>query len=140
MYTICCSFPFDCGHFLFRSDSEICNTPHGHSWKADIVLSSEKLNNKNMVMDYLDLEKVVKEYIDRFDHAMLINTDSPHHEYFSKNCKRVIPFKSTDPTTEVIAETLYSFIGKEINKIDPNIELEKVRVWETNSAWAEFKK
>ena len=152
MYRICKTFVIETGHFLSSKDnSSNCRMPHGHSRKVEIILSASSLDENNMVCDFQSFKLAFSKYLDPFDHAMCINTDSPHYKYFKDNFDRIIPFKKKDPTSEVIAETLFEFFEKELETrniyindngdkyaINKHIKLERVRVWETATCWAEF--
>ena len=152
MYRICKTFWIETGHFLSsKNNTSNCQMPHGHSRKVEIVLSAHSLDENDMVCDFQAFKFAFNKYLEPFDHAMCINTDSPHYKYFKDNFARVIPFKKQDPTSEVIAKTLFDFFEKELESgniyikedgnqysINKNVRLEKVRVWETNSCWAEF--
>ncbi len=152
MYRICKTFWVETGHFLSnQNNSSNCKMPHGHSRKVEIILSSKELDENDMVCDFQVFKSAFGEYLDSFDHAMCINTDSPHYEYFKNNFSRIIPFEKKDPTSEVISEALFNFFDKELQgdkfyvikdgskyKISENVNLERVRIWETASCWAEF--
>ena len=152
MYRICKTFWIETGHFLSsQNNSSNCKMPHGHSRKVEIILSAQKLDENDMVCDFQVYKSAFGEYLDSFDHAMCINTDSSHFEYFKKNFSRVIPFEKKDPTSEVIAETLFNYFEKELDgniiyvnkdgaeyKISKMVKLERVKIWETATCWAEF--
>ncbi len=152
MYRICKTFWIETGHFLSsKNNSSNCRMPHGHSRKVEIILSAEKLDENDMVCDFQVFKSAFGKYLDDFDHAMCINTDSAHFEYFKSNFKRVIPFEKQDPTSEVIAETLFNFFEEQLQKsrvytnkegaeycISNHVKLERVRIWETATCWAEF--
>jgi len=152
MYRICKTFWVETGHFLSnKANSSNCRMPHGHSRKVEIVLSSAELDSNDMVCDFQVFKSAFSEYLDTYDHAMLINTDSKHYQYFKDNFERVIPFESKDPTSEVIVKTLFTYFQEELNKgreyinkngskyiISGEVRVERVRVWETASCWAEY--
>ena len=152
MYRICKTFWIETGHFLSnQNNSSNCKMPHGHSRKVEIILSSIKLDENDMVCDFQVFKAAFGEYLDTFDHAMCINTDSPHYEYFKNNFSRIIPFEKKDPTSEAIAETLFKFFEKELTgkriysnkdgvvyEISPEVKLDRLRIWETATCWAEF--
>ena len=152
MYRICKTFWIETGHFLSsKNNSSNCRMPHGHSRKVEIVLSAKDLDENNMVCDFQAFKLAFNKYLEPFDHAMCINTDSTHYKYFKDNFDRIIPFKKKDPTSEVIAETLFEFFEKELKTrniyinengakytINKHVSLERVRVWETATCWAEF--
>jgi 6-pyruvoyltetrahydropterin/6-carboxytetrahydropterin synthase len=152
MYRVCKTFWIETGHFLtsqkIQSD---CRMPHGHSRKIEIIISAEKLDESDMVFDFQAFKAAFGKYLDSLDHAMYINTSSPHFEYFKKNFEKTIAFENQDPTSEVIAAKMFTFFEEKLkpgtvieNKsgfeytISNDIKLERVRLWETRSSWAEF--
>ena len=78
-------FKFETGHALFGYDG-LCKNVHGHSYKLTVTLMGTPISDpKNvkfgMVMDFSDLKKIVNQLIVvPFDHATVLNVDSPHHE------------------------------------------------------------
>ena len=151
MFRICKTFWVESGHFLLKVHKKSnCRIPHGHSRKVEVVLISNKLDEADMVCDFGAVKAAFEEYLNTFDHAMLINTNSKHYEYFKDNFDRIIPFEGIDPTSEIIAKTLFDYITKQLlekkvftNKkgitftVSGNVKIERVRVWETESCWAE---
>ena len=152
MYRICKTFWLETGHFLTSQQVQSdCRMPHGHSRKVEIIVSAEELDNCNMVFDFQAFKAAFGDYLDSMDHAMYINTASPHYKYFKDNFEKIIPFEDKDPTSEVIVETMFKHFEKVLKpgtvikaknngtyKITNNIKLERVRLWETKSSWAEY--
>ena len=151
MYRICKTLWIETGHFLSSAkNSSNCRMPHGHSRKVEIVLAAKKLDDNSMVCDFQVIKTAFGEFLDSFDHAMLINKNSKHYDYFRENFERVIPF-DTDPTSEIISEFFFNRIDTELkkNKVYKNkdgasytisefVYLERVKVWETANCWAEY--
>lgn len=150
MFRICKVFEVESGHYLFKHP-EKCKNPHGHSRRVEVVLCAESLDQNDMVCDYKAIKLAISDYIDTYDHAMLINTDSPDFTIMQKTYARVISFESQDPTTERIAQRIFEHIEKELSggkeylaasgakySLAKNVRLERVRVSETTSSWAEF--
>ena len=61
--------------------------------------------------------------------------------------ERIIPFDREDPTSEVMARVIFNVARHALEKARENpgeypvracVELERVRVWETSSSWAEY--
>lgn len=152
MYRICRTFQVETGHFLSnKKNTSDCHTPHGHSRKIEIILASKELDGNDMVCDFQILKTSFGKFLDSFDHAMLINSESEHYDYFSKNFDKVIVFEKHDPTSEAIAEKIFKHINAELSKnkyytnkdgstykISDKVFLERVRVWETANCWAEY--
>jgi 6-pyruvoyltetrahydropterin/6-carboxytetrahydropterin synthase len=152
MHRVCKTFWLETGHFLTSQQVQSdCRMPHGHSRKVEIIVAAEELDESNMVFDFQAFKAAFGDYLDSMDHAMYVNTSSPHYKYFNENFEKVIPFEDKDPTSEVIAESMFKHFEKilkqgevikakngAIYKITNKIRLERVRLWETKSSWAEF--
>ncbi|MCP4176628.1 MAG: 6-carboxytetrahydropterin synthase [bacterium] len=152
MFRVCKIFWLETGHFLSSpNNSSNCRIPHGHSRKVEIIVAAKELDRDNMVCDFQVFKTAFGEFLDSFDHAMLINTDSPHYEYFKNNFDRIIGFEGKDPTSEAVSEMIFKHIEKSLKnqKIFTNKDgneytlskhayLERVRVWETVTCWAEY--
>jgi 6-pyruvoyltetrahydropterin/6-carboxytetrahydropterin synthase len=132
---------------------EKCKYPHGHSRKIEVVVSASELDGAGMVCDFKAIKLAVGEFIDSFDHAICINTKDPLlHSLQNVPGIRLIKYEETDPTTEVMAKHMFDHIqqairgtklypredGRLVYKIGANVKLERVRVWETSTSWAEY--
>ncbi len=149
MYRVCKVFDIESGHMISKHPSR-CRYPHGHSRKIEIVLTGESLNGQDMVVDFNWLKLAVGELLDRLDHALCVNSEDPLIEDIRKVSQRIVEFDGTDPTTEVLARYLFDHVQAKIRSgealsnaegrytIDPDVRLERVRVWETATSWAEY--
>ena len=78
-------FKFETGHALYGYDG-LCKNVHGHSYKLSVTLLGTPITDPDhvkygMVMDFSDLKKIVnKTIVTPFDHATVLNVDSPHKE------------------------------------------------------------
>jgi 6-pyruvoyltetrahydropterin/6-carboxytetrahydropterin synthase len=130
-----------------------CRFPHGHTRVIEVVVASERLDENDMVLDFKALKLAVNGYINRLDHAMALNSNDPLLDAIRKvHPESVLVFKDTDPTTEVIAKDLFDYVdavlktgftGESDSSITYGIKpgavtLERIRVSETPSSWAEF--
>ncbi len=149
-YRVCKSFEIESGHMLSKHPG-LCRYPHGHSRRVDVVLASNALDAQDMVCDFKTLKLALGPFLARFDHAMLINSRDPLAAALAPVRDRVIALENTDPTTEVLAEKIYRFIEGELGarkayrdeqgleyRFGPGVRIERVRVTETSSSWAEF--
>lgn len=86
-------FKFETGHALYGYDG-LCKNVHGHSYKLAVTLIGIPIADENhvkygMVMDFSDLKKIVNEIIvTPFDHATVLNVNSPHKELADSMEKR----------------------------------------------------
>ena len=76
-------FKFEMAHALHGYDG-LCKNIHGHSYKLRVTVRGnvrqEKGHKKDgMVMDFSVIKDIVKpEVIDKYDHSLVLNADSPH--------------------------------------------------------------
>ena len=134
-YRICKTFTVESGHMLSKHPEE-CRYPHGHTRQIEVVVSSETLDSNDMVMDFKALKLAVSDYIQRLDHSMAVNSEDPLLESIrAVHPESLIVFEGVDPTTEVLARDLFDFAS---SVLPCGVVLERVRVWETPSCWAEF--
>jgi 6-pyruvoyltetrahydropterin/6-carboxytetrahydropterin synthase len=147
-FRICKSFEIESGHLLSKHRGS-CRFPHGHSRRIDIVLTSAALDANDMVCDFKAIKEALAGFIARWDHALCLNTDDPQFPFFQTTYgDRVVAFTATDPTTEVLAKALYEETRRQLAekvKVTPSghaiadgVRIERVRVTETQSSWAEY--
>ena len=135
------------GHLLSQHP-ERCRFPHGHTRTVEVVVSGDQLDSHGMLVDFKALKLALSAEIEKFDHAMAINSNDP----LLPELQRLYPadatvvFEAEEPTTEVIARHLFERIGAilaagfaEAPYVIPagSVKLERLRVTETPSTWAE---
>jgi 6-pyruvoyltetrahydropterin/6-carboxytetrahydropterin synthase len=149
-YRICKSIEVENGHMLTKHPDK-CRFPHGHTRKVEFVIEADDLDANQMVCDFKIIKNVIGEWLDGFDHALCMNTADPAYEDFkARYGDRVIGFEDQDPTTELMARTIfdqmesalasYAMQGDVRYLLQPGVRLVRVRVWETSSSWAEYEK
>lgn len=152
MYRICKTFEVENAHMLSKHP-EKCKFPHGHSRKIEVVVSAAKLDSADMVCDFKAIKLAIGNFLDSFDHAICVNSKDPLLPSLKEMPGiRLIVFEQTDPTTEIMARQIFDAIklllkrdiaynaadGKPVYRVPANVKLERVRVWETRSSWAEY--
>lgn len=149
MYRVCKTFDIESGHMISKHPSR-CRYPHGHTRKIELVLSADALNDQDMVVDFKWVKLAVADLLDRLDHALCVNSQDPLLADVRKTSNRIVEFDDADPTTEVIARYLFDHLDARIRAgesmsdgegtytADPNVRLERVRVSETLTTWAEY--
>lgn len=125
-----------------------CRFPHGHTRRVEVVVSSAVLDANDMVCDFKALKWAVFECVDRFDHAMAVNSRDPGLAGFTASKDRLVVFENVDPTTEVIAKHIYESVAQRIGTafmgggveyhLPATLVVERVRVSETGTTWAEY--
>jgi 6-pyruvoyltetrahydropterin/6-carboxytetrahydropterin synthase len=149
-YRICKSLEVENGHMLTKHPDK-CRFPHGHTRKIEFVLEADELDSNQMVCDFKIIKQALGDWIDTFDHALCMNTaDEAYHEFKSRYGDRVIGFENQDPTTELMARTIFDHAQSALvayalrtdvrYPLAVGVRILKVRVWETSSSWAEYEK
>lgn len=149
-FRIAKTFQVEYGHRLAKHP-EKCRYPHGHSLRIEVVARGRELDGNDMVCDYKALKMMVVELVDRLDHAMALNSADPELDKLRAIGDRVLLFEDQDPTTEVVARWLFEGISARLAadgsvrsptgtsyEIPSGLALERVRVWETATSWAEY--
>ncbi len=150
MYRICKSFTIESGHMLSKHAGR-CRHPHGHSRRVELVLSAPTLDANDMVCDFKWIKLAVRDYLDQFDHAMCVNAADPLLDRIAGEGARVVVFEEGDPTTELLAKRIFEHLDRciregrtfstdagEVYKIRNEVSVERVRVGETPTTWAEY--
>ncbi len=128
-----------------------CRFPHGHTRKVEFVIEADQLDENEMVCDFKIIKEAVGDWLETFDHALCMNTADPAYEDFkARYGERVIGFQDQDPTTELMARTIFDHTEQALTEyaaskerrylLKSGVRLIKVRVWETSSSWAEYEK
>ena len=135
-FRIAKTFTVESGHLLTKHGGG-CRFPHGHSRTIEIVVTSETLDANDMVCDFKALKAAAASVVERYDHTFALNTADPRFaELRSAYQERVIAFENTDPTSEILAKQIFEAVRDRLSV--PNVRLERVRVTETASSWAEY--
>lgn len=120
-------FTFDAAHSLPHHEGK-CSQLHGHTYKLEVTVGgvAQSVDPKNsesgMIIDFTVLKAAVERVIDPLDHYLLNN---------------IIPY----PTAERLAEWIFNHIRAELRQLPRRelfpISLERVRLWETPTSYAE---
>ncbi|MGP4112303.1 6-carboxytetrahydropterin synthase QueD [Streptomyces sp. 4N509B] len=119
-YRIGKRFRFEAAHQLSGlPEDHKCRRLHGHSYAVEFVLAGDRLSTPGFVTDFGDLDVVRRYLADHLDHRVLND---------------VLP---VEPTSENLARFLAEWFAEHV---EPHVggRLERVRVSETESTWAEY--
>ena len=131
MYSVTKRIDFCYGHRLLDYDG-ICKHPHGHNAVAEIEVRTDVLDTRNMVVDFSDIKRIVKGWIDReLDHKMILRHDDPLVKPLQSLGEPVFIVDS-NPTVERIARLIY-----EVSR-EQGLPVVRVTVWETSTSWATY--
>lgn len=147
MFRICKKFAFEAAHQLEVAYSEACmETIHGHSYVVELFLVSDVLDEMGMVLDFGYLKNFIKEVKKEYDHALIL----PKKDWLDKEIPRQkkVVLLEQNPTAEYLAKLIYNDLEVYWEGLShqwppdrPRVmvaRIEKVRVHETASGWAEF--
>ena len=135
-------FRFEAAHALYGYDGK-CKNIHGHNYNLFVtVIGVPIIDSSNvksgMVMDFSDLKKIVNsEIIEKFDHSVIFNKNSPHKELADeliKNGHKVI-LAEYQPTIE---EMIIDFAKKISSKLPAEIKLHSLKLEETETSYSEW--
>lgn len=137
MYTLKVEHSFDSAHFLAGYVGK-CNNIHGHRWKVEIDIQAEKLENggqlDGMIIDFTDFKEAVKNMVDYYDHALIIEKGSMREE--TLKCILQDGFKVINVDFRPTAENFAAFFFKTMKEKGYNVK--KVTVYETPTNCAAY--
>jgi len=120
MFDLTIESQFSAAHQL-RGYKGKCEALHGHNWRVQVTVSSERLDDLGMVLDFHELKAITGEILASLDHAFLND---------------VFPFTEINPSSENMAKWIYESIRKKIQK--KNCEISSVTVWENETSSATY--
>jgi 6-pyruvoyltetrahydropterin/6-carboxytetrahydropterin synthase len=139
MYSVTKRFTFEAAHRLMHHAGE-CRRLHGHSYKVDVTLECERVDDHGMTIDFHDFDGI-KARIDQFDHALLLHTNDPLVHLLYESEHRVRAFAG-DPTAETLAFEIARAVIINLALKDPAKEIVRsvfVDVWETEKCHAGYR-
>ena len=135
-------FRFEAAHALYGYDGK-CKNIHGHNYNLFVTIIGVPLKDDSnpkygMVMDFGDLKKIVNsEIVDKFDHSVIFNKNSPHKKLADeliKNSHKVI-LADYQPTIE---EMVIDFANRISSKLPSEIKLHCLKLEETETSYSEW--
>lgn len=131
MYLVTKRLEFCYGHRLLDYEG-VCKHPHGHNASVEIDVRTDRLDNRNMVVDFSDIKRIVKGWIDReLDHKMILRHDDPLVKPLQQLGEPIYVLDS-NPTVERIAKLIFDK-GRELG-----VPIVSIRVWETPTSVASY--
>jgi len=134
---------------MLSKHPERCRFPHGHTRTVEVVVAGDILDENGMLLDFKALRLAVQDYVEKYDHALAVNSEDPFLPALQAQypADAIIVFEGTEPTTEVLAKDIFDYIDGVISSgfeqgpyviRAQSVALERVRVWETPTSWAEY--
>ena len=130
-YSVTKKISFCYGHRLMNYEGK-CKHLHGHDAIAEITLSTDTLDNRGMVIDFGDIKREIKAWIDQhFDHKMLLHKDDPIVPILKAQGEPLY-LLAHNPTAERIAECIYHIAAEK------GLPVTKVCLWESGTSCASY--
>ncbi len=119
-YEISAETMFAASHQLRGYKGDPLEPLHGHNFRLEAFVSTEALSESGLVLDFLELEAVLKEAVAPYDH---------------RHINEIPPFDRENPTTENLARFFYRELRKRLPR---EVTLRRVRVWEAPTYSASY--
>jgi 6-pyruvoyltetrahydropterin/6-carboxytetrahydropterin synthase len=122
MFEVTIEETFAAGHAL-RNYRGKCENVHGHNYRCQVTLEGAQLDSIGLLVDFVELKRVVHGVLDRMDHQWL--NDFP-------------PFTELNPSAENMAKYIYEQIVEGL-KTNHGVRVQAVKLWETDTASATYR-
>ena len=151
MYKLTKEFNFPISHRL-EGHKGLCNNLHGHNYKlfvtvkrTDDSLIKDDKSSEEMIIDFKDLKNAVNTaIIDEFDHALVYDKNNKITTQIAFYLKDLIGQKIYALPCKTTAEAMSEWIFKKLNEFfkttDLGIECCKIKLYETDTSYAVYKK
>ena len=123
MFEVSVEQTFAAGHAL-RNYNGKCENVHGHNYRCQVQVEGQDLDQIGLLVDFVELKKVVHSVLDRMDHQWL--NDWP-------------PFDKLNPSAENMAKFIYDEVASALSP-RPGVRVGWVRLWETDTSSAVYRR
>jgi len=137
-------FKFENAHIVRECSTQRCSQNiHGHSYKVEVLLESDYLDNGQMVYDFGLTKLYIKDIIDSFDHAITLwSKDSKEYKKDMKKHSRRWIELPLSPSAEQFSRIFFVLIDKilELSSFHNNekkVTLYSIIVHETETGYAQ---
>ncbi|MFQ5647562.1 MAG: 6-carboxytetrahydropterin synthase QueD [bacterium] len=117
MFEVSVEASFSSAHQL-RGYKGKCENLHGHNWKVEAVVRSERVDDLGMVIDFQKLKGSLHQILEELDH---------------RNLNDLPPFINQNPSSENIAAYLYRELKKKVSCAPA-----RITVWESEKCSATY--
>jgi len=137
-------FKFENAHIVRDCTTQRCSENiHGHSYKIEVLLESNYLDNGQMVYDFGLTKRYIKELIDSFDHAITLwsKDDKEYIKMMKKYSNRWVELP-VSPSAEQFSRVIYLIVERILECTDmqngeKDVRLHSIIVHETETGYAQ---
>jgi 6-pyruvoyltetrahydropterin/6-carboxytetrahydropterin synthase len=125
MYEVTVEQTFAAGHAL-REYKGKCENVHGHNYRVQITVEGERLNRIGLLVDFVELKRVVREVVAILDHQFINDLE---------------PFTVINPSAENMAKYFYDEVSQRMGPPDADApaRIAQIKVWETDTSIAVYR-
>ena len=137
-------FKFENAHIVRDCSTQRCSENiHGHSYKVEVLLESNYLDNGQMVYDFGLTKLYIKELIDSFDHAITLwsKDDKAYIEAMKKYSNRWVELP-VSPSAEQFSRVIYLMVERvlactDMQNGEREVKLHSIIIHETETGYAQ---
>ena len=137
-------FKFENAHIVRDCSTQRCSENiHGHSYKVEVLLESNYLDDGQMVYDFGLTKLYIKELIDSFDHAITLwaKDDKAYIDAMKQHSNRWIELP-VSPSAEQFSRVIYLMVERVLSCTDMQngereVKLHSIIVHETETGYAQ---
>ena len=137
-------FKFENAHIVRDCSTQRCSENiHGHSYKVEVLLESNYLDDGQMVYDFGLTKLYIKELIDSFDHAITLwaKDDKAYIDAMKQHSNRWIELP-VSPSAEQFSRVIYLMVERVLRCTDMQngereVKLHSIIVHETETGYAQ---
>lgn len=137
-------FKFENAHIVRGCSTRRCShSVHGHSYKIEVILHADALDDGQMVYDFGLLKRDVRELIDAFDHSVAIwEGDDPDYVASMRKYSERWVMIPVSPSAEQFARLIFRLVDAAIatavmSNGEGDVCLHSVIVHETDTGYAQ---
>lgn len=134
MYTITKRFEFEASHQLKLTYPSPCTNMHGHSYKVEITVKGETLDENGMITDFSTIKPVKEWVMKNWDHATIIPANLATDK-MRNMCGKIYVFAYNNVTAELMCKYLHEKACQFLKQPENCVI---IRINETANNWATF--
>lgn len=114
-------FNFSAAHYIPCEEAGKCMRTHGHTYFVNITIAGDELDHNGFLVNFADLKKLIH---NQFDHHLLNDLE---------------PFKGKNPSTEIVAQTIYTMVKDYLSKRDNQPKCVQIFLRETPTSYVVYR-